>query len=124
MPYVMTFFMGEELYRFVEGVGAIRVEDFVAVHDGDEVFGIAEVYDIVGVARKHVNALDIVTRDFPFQHLALGVVEAALLNKSMSCYDNEELPLGVVPVLTLRDAGFADIDAYLSAVERLNEFCE
>ena len=31
----------------------VGVEDLVAVHDGDEVFGVGEVDDIVGVAGKH-----------------------------------------------------------------------
>ena len=38
--------------------------------------------------------------------------------------DDEELPLGVVPVLTLGDAGFGDIDADLAAVEGVNQFGE
>ena len=42
------------------------VKDFVAVHDGDEVFGIREVDDIVGVTGEHVNRLNVFTINLPF----------------------------------------------------------
>lgn len=39
-------------YYFIEiGVRTLRVENLVAVHDGHEVFGFAQVDDVVGVAR-------------------------------------------------------------------------
>ena len=41
-------------------VRLVGVEDLVAVHYGDEVFGGAEVDDVVRVAGKHVDALDVV----------------------------------------------------------------
>lgn len=49
-------------YDWVEvSIRAIGVEDFIAVHDGNEVFGFAQVDDVVGVAGKHDDALNLIT---------------------------------------------------------------
>ena len=45
-------------YLIKIGVGALRIEDFVAIHDGDKVFGVGEVDDVVGVAGEHDDGLD------------------------------------------------------------------
>lgn len=42
-------------------IWAIRIENLVAVHDGHEVFGFAQVDDVVGVAREHDDALNLIT---------------------------------------------------------------
>ena len=42
-------------------VGTIGIENLVAVHDCHEVFGFAQVDDVVGVAREHDDALDLIT---------------------------------------------------------------
>ena len=47
------------LHYFIKiGVGALRIEDFVAIHDGDEILGVGEVDDVVGVAGEHDDGLD------------------------------------------------------------------
>ena len=47
------------LHYFIKrGVGTIGVEDFVAIHDGDEILGVGEVDDVVGVAGEHDDGLD------------------------------------------------------------------
>ena len=43
-----------------KGVGLVGVEDLVAVHHCDEIFCVGEVDDVVGVAGKHVDGLDVV----------------------------------------------------------------
>ena len=43
-------------YWFSVSVWVIWVEDFVAPHDGDEVFGITEVDDVVGVQNARSRA--------------------------------------------------------------------
>jgi len=107
------------LYRFEIGVGLGRVEDLVAVHDRDEVLDLAEVDDVVGVAREHVDALDVVAGDFELDHL-VGA-ELALLDEAMAGDDDKELPLGVVPVLPFGNAGLRDIDRDLAAVEGVDQ---
>ena len=51
------------LNRLEVGVGLGGVEDLVAVHDGYEVFCVAQINDIVCVAREHVDGLDVVAGD-------------------------------------------------------------
>ena len=93
-----------------------RIKDFIAIHHRDEVLRVGEVDDVVRIAGQHVDALDIVTRDFKFNHLALGVVQVALLDEAVATDHDEKLPLGVVPVLSLGDARLADVDAHLATV--------
>ena len=78
----------------------------------------------MGVAWEHVDGLNVVAVNFPFEDFAFGVVEVALLNKAVAFDDNELLKLGVVPVLTLGDAGLADVDADLACVEGMNQLGE
>ena len=87
-----------------------RIENFVAIHDRHKVFGLGEVDNVVSIAREHVDALDIVTGDFKFDDLAFGIVKIAFLDKAMASNHNEELPLGIMPVLTFGDAWLGDIN--------------
>lgn len=41
------------LYRIEVGVGTVRIEDFVTIHNGNEVLRVGEVDDVMRVARKH-----------------------------------------------------------------------
>ena len=118
-PYFRAF---RKLNLLEERIWLIRIEELVGVHDGDEVLSVGEVDVVVGVARQHVDGLDVVATDFELYHL-IGA-KLALLNQTMSRHYDEELPLGVVPVLTLRDARFRDIDAHLTAVQRMHQFRE
>ena len=55
------------LHYFIKiGVGALRIENFVAIHDGDEVLGVGEVDDVVGVAGEHDDGLDLVATHLVF----------------------------------------------------------
>lgn len=57
----------EEISHLLKvSIRLVGVKDLVAVHHRDEVFCLAEVYDVVGIAREHVDALDVVARDFKF----------------------------------------------------------
>ena len=95
-------------YRFKVCVWFVGVEDFVAVHDCNEVFGVGEVDDVVGVARKHVDCFYLVSADFKIEDF-VGA-DATLLDKSVAAYYDEEFPLCIVPVLAFGDAWLADID--------------
>ena len=110
------------LYWVEVGVGVRGVEDFVAVHYGDEVFGVAQVDDVVGVAREHHNRLDAVAAHLILKHF-VGAF-ASHLDEAVALYHDELLPLAVVPVLALGDARPRDVDAHLSApggVHKLRE---
>ena len=110
-------------FDFVKvGIGTVRIEYLVAVHDSDEVFGVGEVDDVVGVAGEHDDTLDFVTT-----HLVVEDFVGAFLAEldEAVARDNDELfPLGVVPMLTFGDTRLRDVDAYLSAVEGVNQFGE
>ena len=76
------------------------------------------------VAWEHVDGLDVVAVYFPFENFTFGVIEVALLDEAMTFDDDELLPFGMMPVLTLCDAGLTDVDADLSAVEGMNQLGE
>ena len=96
------------------------VEKLIGPHDSDEGIGIGEIDDVVGVAGEHVDGLDAVATDVKLDHL-VGA-DAALLDEGVAADDDEELPLGVVPVLPLGDAGARNVDTELPAVSRAQQF--
>ena len=103
LEFEMVLFYWEEVCIWFVGV-----EDFVAVHYCDEIFCVREVYYIVGVARQHVDCFYLVSADFEVQNLICSVF--SLLYESVAAHNDEELPLGVVPMLSFGDAWFADVD--------------
>ena len=103
-------------------VGTSRVEDLVAVHHCDQVLRLREVYDVVGVARKHNDALYPVAADLVTEYLVRALF--AHLYEAVAGDDDELLPLGVVPVLPLGDARPGDVDGHLTAAGGLHKFCE
>ena len=111
------------LFHGVEvGIGARGVEALVAVHHGDEVVGLAEVDDVVGIAGEHVHGLDVLACDFVVPHFVGAFL--AQLDEAVAADDDKGFPLAVVPVLALGDAGLGDVDAHLSAVGTVEEFGE
>ena len=62
-------------YRIEIGVRAVWIEDFVAVHNGHKVFSLREIDDVVGVAREHYHALDLVAADLEFYHFVSAAAE-------------------------------------------------
>ena len=112
------------LYGVEVGVWFVGVEDFVAVHDGDEVFGFRKIDDVMGIAGEHVHGLDVVAGDFPFEDLSFRVIEVSLLDEAVAFDNDELLELGVVPVLALGDAGLGDVDGDLTCIERMDQLCK
>ena len=107
---------------FKIGIRFIRVENLIAIHHRDEVLGLREIDDIVRVSRQHVHSLDIVARDLEFDHF-VGT-ELAFLDQAMAGDDDEELPLGVVPVLAFGDARLGNVDGHLAGVQRMHKLRE
>ena len=99
-----------KLYRIKVCVWSSRIKDLVAVHHRDQILRFGEVDDVVRIPREHVDALDVVARDFKLNHLAFRVVEVALLDEAVTGDHDKELPLGIVPMLPLGDSRFADVD--------------
>ena len=100
------------------------IKDLVAIHHRDEVLRVGEVDDVVRIAREHVDAFDVVARDLELDDLAFGIVEVALLDETVAADNDEKLPLGIVPMLSLRNSRLADIDAHLTGVQSMNQFCK
>ena len=109
-------------YGIEEGVRSLRVENLVAVHDRDKILSLREVDDVVRISGQHDDALNLVARDFELDNLIRTLFP--LLDQAVAGNNDELLPFGVVPVLTFGDTRFADIDAYLSAVERVDQLGE
>ena len=109
-------------YGIEESVRPLRVENLVAVHDSYKILSLGEVYDVVRISGQHDDALNLVARDFELDDLVRTLFP--LLNQAVAGNNDELLPFGVVPVLTFGDTRFADIDAYLSAVERVDQLGE
>ena len=69
-------------YLIKIGVGALRIENFVAIHDGDEVLGVGEVDDVVGVAGEHLHSLYLLAAHFVVPDFIRSLL--AELNKAMT----------------------------------------
>ena len=92
----------------------IRIKLLIRPHEGDKVIGIRQIDDIMRPAGDHVDSFDLLTADLKANLLVR--VDVALLNQCATADDDEELPLRVVPVLSLSDAGLADIYAELTVI--------
>ena len=84
-------------------IRVVRIKRLICPHQRDKILRLAQIDDIVGAARQHMNGLRLLAPHLKFQHLITA--DAALLNQGVACNNNEKLPLGIVPVLALRDAG-------------------
>ena len=102
--YQFSIVNSQLLYHLKESIRLLWIENLVAVHHCDEVFGVGEVDDVVGVAGEHVDALDVVASDFKFDDF-IGA-QLALLDEAVTADNDEKLPLGVVPMLTFGDTRF------------------
>ena len=76
----------------------------------------------MGVAGKHVDGLYPLAAHLEVQHLVRA--DATLLDKRPAAHHDEQLPLAVVPVLTLGYSRFRDVDAELAALGRLQKLGE
>ena len=66
-----------------------------------------------------MDALDIVTTHLKFNDFIC--TQFTFLNQAMTGYYNEQLPLGVLSVLSFGDARLTDIDAHLTCIEGMNQ---
>ena len=93
----------------------IRVKLLVCPHQGDEFLGIGQIDDVVRPAGNHVDGFNFVSRNLK-GYFFVGV-DIALLNQRATGNNNEKLPFGIVPMLSLGDTGLGDIDRELTAVD-------
>lgn len=102
-----------------ERIRFLRGEYFVACHHGDEILRIRQVNDIMCPSRDHIHGLDPIAGHLELDGLAGH--DVPLLNQSMPMHHDELLPLRVMPMLALRDAWLADVDADLPTVLRVHQ---
>ena len=76
----------------------------------------------MGIAGQHLHSLYLLATYFVVPNLIRSLL--AKLDKAMTLYNDEGFPLGVMPMLSLGDTGFGDVNAHLSAVERVHQFGE
>ena len=70
-------------YYFIEvSVRTLRIEDLVAVHDCYEVFGFAQIDDVMGVAREHLHGLNLPAAHFVVPDFIRSLL--AKLDKAMT----------------------------------------
>ena len=98
------------------------VEHLVAVHDGDEVFGFREIDNVMGIAWEHVDSLDVVATHFEVEDFVTA--DAAHLNEAMTFDDNKLFPFRMMPMLPFGNAWLTDVDADLTGMCGVDEFCE
>ena len=72
-----------------------------------------KVDDIMGIARQHLYGFHIIARDLEADHIPCSFL--TFLNQSMPRDDGEDLPFGMMPVLSARDARLAHIHTKLTA---------
>lgn len=100
----------------------VRVENLVAGHHRHQILRFRKIDDVVGPTRNHVNSLNLVPGNLKL-HRFSGV-DVPFLNQTVTSNHDEQLPLGVVPVLPLGDARAADVDAHLTAIGGMHQFRE
>ena len=71
-------------------------------------------------AGDHVDSFDPVSAHFEGNFLS--GVDVSLFDQAMTSHDDELLPLAVMPVLAFCNAGLADVNGYLSAVNGVQSF--
>ena len=103
-----------KLYRFKKGVRMVGIEQLIRPHEGDEILGVRKIDDIMCPAGNHVDGFDLVARNLKADLLVR--MDIAFLDQRTTADDDEELPLRVMPMLTLGDAGLADIDTELPVI--------
>ena len=67
-------------------------------------------------------SFDLLAANLELQNLVRA--HSALLNKTMTAHHNEKFPFGIMPMLSLGNSRFADVDTYLTNANRLYQFCE
>ena len=88
-----------------------RVKGFVGPHDGNQVLGVAQVDNVMGIAGQHMYRLDMFAANLKVEHF-IGT-HLPLLDEPVAADHHEELPLGMVPMLAFGDAGLGDVHTHL-----------
>ena len=97
----------------------IRIKDFICPHHGHKVLGLAQVDNVVGISRQHVDSLNLLPAHFKFDYFIRA--NLSLLDQAMTGNNNEEFPFAIMPVLSLCNSRLGDIHAELTMVGGLQQ---
>ena len=100
----------------------IGVEYLVAGHHRHQILRLRQVDDVVGPAGNHMDSLDFIPGNLKLHRFSS--IDVSLLDQAVTSHYNEQLPLGVVPVLPLGDSRTADVDRHLTAISGVHQFRE
>ena len=97
----------------------IWIKDFVSPHECYEVFCLRQIDDVVGVSRKHMDSLDAISAHLELDHFIRP--DLSLLDHTVTRNYNEELPLCVMPVLSLGDTRLGNVHRKLTMIGCLKQ---
>ena len=100
------------LHLLKKCIRLLRIKNLITGHDGNQIFCVREIDDVMRPSRNHVDCFNLITRNLEAD--LLPGVDVPFFNQTMPMNHNKLLPLGVVPVLPLGDARFANVDADIS----------
>ena len=96
-----------------------------------EVRGLDNYLSVMGgavITCNHFNHFKLLATDLIVEdRIRLAVLVNTLLaelDETVTCHNDKLFPFGVVPMLTFGNAWLGDIDAYLTTVESVYQFCE
>lgn len=89
-------------------------------YNSNQSLRLTEIDDIMCPAGNHVDNFNLIATDLKFHRFTC--VDIAFLDEFLSGNHDKQLPLAVVPVLTLGNAGVIDIDANLSTILCVDKF--
>ena len=66
------------------------------------------------IPRQHMDCLDFFTADLEVKHFVSA--QFSHLDETVARHNDKKLPLGMVPMLALGDAGLGDVHTHLPAL--------
>ena len=73
------------------------IKNLIIVHHRNQILRLAQIDNIMGIPRPHMNTLNLIPANLKLNHL-IGT-QLAFLNQSMTAYHNKEFPLSIMPML-------------------------
>ena len=95
------------------------VKGLVGPHERYQRLRVAEIDDVMRIARQHVYGFKPLSRGLKAQHLITS--DSPLLYQPMTGDDHKELPFAVVPMLPLRNTWLGDVHTKLTTAGGLHQ---
>ena len=92
----------------------IWIKLLISPHNSHKVLCLTQIDNVMGITGEHMNSLDLISTNFKLDNFVSTYL--TLLNKTMTGNNYKELPLAVMPVLSLSNPGIANIYRELTTV--------